>query len=304
VSVQIGFIGAGPVGTAFGVRLSALGYEVIGIHDLSAEAAQRFAQAVPGCRVYGRAQELADVSDFVFITTPDDIIPRFAAEIGWRPGQTVIHCSGASSVEALEPALRRGAMVGSIHPCQTFSGIEQAIENLPGSTFAIEAEEPLRGVLTDIARALGGDWLYLTAADKALYHAAACIACNYFYTIVKLATDLWQNFGKTTDEATRAYVPLLLGAVNNIASAGFPGCLTGPIARGDLNTIRKHLDVLQEKATPAVFNLYKALGLETIPIALAKGTLDEETADKLRQLLQPDQQAGRLAGGEKSRKNK
>jgi len=285
---KIGFIGAGPVGTAFGVRLSQLGYEVIAVYDVSLVAAQRFTKAVPGCQIYEKTQELADTTEFVFITTPDDIIPKVAAELNWHTGQSVVHCSGAISTQALEPAKQQGALVGSIHPCQTFASIDQAIENLPGSTFAIEAEEPLRDILTDMAIALKGDWVYLTAEDKALYHAAACIACNYFYTIVKLATDLWQNFGKSTAEATKAYLPLLHGSVNNIGNVGFPHCLTGPIARGDLATIRKHLAAL-EKYAPDMLPLYKELGFWTIPIALAKGTINESTAKELRALLKGNQ---------------
>jgi predicted short-subunit dehydrogenase-like oxidoreductase (DUF2520 family) len=286
--LKIGFIGAGPVGTAFGVRLSQLDYKVIAVYDVSLAAAQRFAKTVKGCQIYEKAQELADTAEFVFITTPDDIIPKVAAELTWHTGQSVIHCSGASSVDALAPAKQQGAMVGSIHPCQTFASIDQAIENLPGSTFAIEAEEPLRSTLTAIATALNGDWVYLTAEDKALYHAAACIACNYFYTLVKIATDLWQNFGKSTAEATKAYMPLLQGSLNNIANVGLPGALTGPIARGDTATIRKHLAAL-EKYAPDLLPLYKELGIWTIPIGIAKGTLSQSKAEELRALLKGEQ---------------
>ncbi|MFQ5996624.1 MAG: DUF2520 domain-containing protein, partial [Dehalococcoidales bacterium] len=157
-----------------------------------------------------------------------------------------------------------------------------------GSTFAIEAEEPLKGILTDMVTALKGDWVYLTAEDKALYHAAACIACNYFYTIVKLATDLWQNFGKSTDEAIKAYLPLLRGSVNNLGKIGLPHCLTGPIARGDLTTIRKHLAAL-EKYAPELLPLYRELGIRTIPIALAKGIIDQSRAEELEALLKGNQ---------------
>ncbi|MEA3253394.1 MAG: DUF2520 domain-containing protein [Chloroflexota bacterium] len=284
---KIGFIGAGPVGTAFGVRLSQQNYEVSAVYDLNPTAAQRFARAIPGCHVYESGQDFADAVGFVFITTPDDIIPKVAAQLNWHPGQVVIHCSGASSTDILEPARQKGAMVGCIHPCQTFASIDQAIENLPGSTFAIEAEAPVLGMLKGIVSALSGNWLRLKAEDKALYHAAAAIVCNYFCTIVKVATDLWQNFGKSTAEATQAYMPILRATVNNIGSVGLPNCLTGPIARGDLNTIRKHIDALGGKA-PSVLALYKALGMETVPIALAKGTIDEDTAAKLRELLKPD----------------
>jgi len=286
--LKIGFIGAGPVGTAFGVRLSQLDYKVIAVYDVSLAAAQRFAKTVPGCHICEKAQELAGTTEFVFITTPDDIIPKVTSELNWHTGQSVVHCSGASSVDALASAKQQGAMVGSIHPCQTFAGIDQAIENLPSSTFAIEAEEPLRSTLTEIATALNGDWVYLTAEDKALYHAAACIACNYFYTLVKIATDLWQNFGKSTAEATKAYMPLLQGSLNNIANVGLPGALTGPIARGDTATIRKHLAAL-EKYAPDLLPLYKELGIWTIPIGIAKGTLSQSKAEELRALLKGEQ---------------
>jgi len=282
---KIGFIGAGPVGTAFAVNLSKHGYQIIGVFDVVKEAAQRFADDVSGCQIYENAQELVDSADMVFITTPDDIIPRVAAELKWRAEQSAVHCSGASTVHSLDSAREQGAMVGAIHPCQTFAGREQAIANLPGSTFAIEAEEPLKTTLTEIAKSLNGDWVYLTSEDKALYHAAACIACNYFYTLVKIATDLWQNFGKSTEEATKAYIPLLQGSVNNIANVGFPGCLTGPIARGDVKTIQRHLAAL-EKYAPDILPLYRELGLKTIPIGIAKGTLSEEGARELRALLE------------------
>ncbi|MFC1915972.1 Rossmann-like and DUF2520 domain-containing protein [Chloroflexota bacterium] len=281
---KIGFIGAGPVGIAFGVRLSQLGYEVTAVSDISSAAAQKFANAIPGCQIYEKAQDLADNTDFVFLTIPNDDIPEVAAQLKWHPGQSAIHCSGATSVVALEPAKQQGAIVGSIHPLQTFASLEQGIENLPGSTFGIEAEEPLRSTLKDMVVALNGDWVFLTAEEKALYHAAAVIACNYFYTITKVASNLWQNFGKSTTEAIKAYLPLMRGAMNNMENLGFPGCLTGPVAVGDLNTIRKHLNAL-EKYAPSTIPIYKALGRETIPIALDKGIVNESRAEELRTLL-------------------
>ena len=101
---KLGFIGAGPVGTTFGVRLSEKGYPVIGVADISPEAAQRFAGRVPGCRVFGNNQDLADAADMVFITTADDFIAPVSAGLKWRSGQTVVHCSGASTVRSLETA--------------------------------------------------------------------------------------------------------------------------------------------------------------------------------------------------------
>jgi predicted short-subunit dehydrogenase-like oxidoreductase (DUF2520 family) len=282
----LGFIGAGPVGTTFGVCLSARGYTVVGVADINPAAAERFARRVPGCRVCARTQELVDAAEMVFVTTADDFIAPVSAALQWRIGQVAVHCSGASTVQALEAAGRQGALVGSIHPCQSFAGVEEAIANLPGSTFAIEAEEPVTSILSAMAQALGGETVYLTSADKMLYHAAAAMACNYFVTLEKLATDLWTNFGKTPADGLKAYLPLLRGTLANIEKAGFPNCLTGPIARGDVATIRRHLAAL-EAAAPDMVPLYKQLGRFTIPIGQAKGSLAPAKAGELEALLRP-----------------
>lgn len=280
----LGFIGAGPVGTTFGVRLREQGYPVVGVADISAAAAERFAGLVEGCRRFASNQELADAADMVFITTADDFIAPVCSGVRWRPGQRVVHCSGASTVQSLESARAQGARVGSIHPCQSFAGIDQAIANLPGSTFGIEAEEPVKAVLTEMARRLKGDIVYLSSEDKVLYHAAAAIACNYFVTIEKLATDLWKNFGKTSADGIRAYMPLLRGTLLNIEKTGFPNCLTGPIARGDVATIRRHLKALAAKA-PDLVPLYKQLARFTVPIGRDKGSLSADRAAELESLL-------------------
>jgi len=241
-----------------------------------------------GCRVLDKAQDLADMADLVFITTPDDVIPSVASALKWRAGQSVVHCSGADSTASLEPAHKMGARVGVIHPLQTFAGVAQAIENIPGSTFALEAEEPLLSTLKEMATDLEGHWIVLQASDKVLYHAAAVIACNYMVTLVKLATDLWQTFDVPTREATQALLPLLRGTIHNLDTVGIPNCLTGPIARGDTGTIKKHLDAL-EKSAPAALSTYRELGLQTIPVALAKGKIDQQQAGELQALLkQPD----------------
>jgi predicted short-subunit dehydrogenase-like oxidoreductase (DUF2520 family) len=165
--------------------------------------------------------------------------------------------------------------------------VAHAIDNIPGSTYAIEAEEPLLTTLKEMASALEGSWVRLGAGDKVLYHAAAVVACNYFVSLVKLATDLWQTFGVSPQQATRALLPLLRGTVNNLDNVGLPNCLTGPIARGDLGTIKGHLAAL-ERAAPQVLSTYRELGLQTIPIALAKGKIDEERAKELTALLKEE----------------
>jgi predicted short-subunit dehydrogenase-like oxidoreductase (DUF2520 family) len=183
-------------------------------------------------------------------------------------------------------------MVGGFHPLQTFASIEQAIENIPGSTFALEAVEPLLTTLKKMAEDLGGNWITLKAADKVAYHAAAVFASNYTVTLMKIATDLWKTFSIPADQATKALLPLIRGTLHNIETIGIPQCLTGPIARGDKGTIRKHLDAIRQKS-PELLYPYKELGLQTIPIALAKGKIKKQQARELEILLK-NQVTGRL----------
>ena len=283
--LKLGFIGAGTVGTALSIRLSERGYQVIAASSRSQTSAEKLARAVSGCRAPNDNQSVADVADLVFITTFDDAIATVASEIAWHPGQSVVHCSGAHSTDILGPARELGAQLGAFHPLQTFASVKQAIDNVPGSTFALEAEEPLLTILKDMATALGGHWIELGAGDRVAYHAAAVIACNYLVTLVKLATDLWQTFSVSPDQAQRALLPLLRGTIHNIETIGIPQCLTGPIARGDAATIEKHLNALQQVA-PALLPTYCELGLQTIPIALAKGRIDQHQAEDLQAILE------------------
>ncbi len=284
IMLKVGFIGAGTVGTALAILLSSKGYRFVGASRRSRSSTGNLPRAVSNLRLLDSNQEVADSAELVFITTPDDAIAEVAKQVRWHSGQSVVHCSGADSTDVLEPALKAGAMVGCFHPLQTFAGIEQAVENIPGSTFAIEAEEPLLTTLKDMAVTLGGQWIELKAADKVAYHAAAVFACNYMVTLVKLATDLWQTFSIPPDQATRALLPLIRGTLHNIESIGIPQCLTGPIARGDTGTIKKHLEALREKA-PSLLSPYQELGRQTVPIALAKGRISKQQALELEDIL-------------------
>ena len=283
--VNIGFIGAGTVGTALAVRLSERGYPILAVASRSRGSAEKFAGRISGCRVAESNQEVAALTDLIFITTSDDAIASVVNAVKWRQGQSVVHCNGSASTDILEGARRAGAQVGGFHPLQTFAGLYEALENLPGSTLAIEAEEPLYSALTQMARDLGGRSIRLKADEKVLYHIAAVITSNYMVALMKMATDLWQTFGVPIEEATQALLPLLRGTVNNIAKVGLPHCLTGPIARGDIGTLRGHLAALRERA-PGVLEAYRQLGLQAIPVALAKGKIDPETAGKMKALLE------------------
>jgi predicted short-subunit dehydrogenase-like oxidoreductase (DUF2520 family) len=280
-AARLGFIGTGKVGSALAACLTDAGYQVVAVASRGDESARRLAAALPGC-VAVSPQGVADRADLVFIATPDASIPEVVAPIRWHPGQAVVHTSGAESLAALAPAA--GALLGSFHPLQTFADAAQARLNLPGSLFAIEAEGELRDFLSEIAAALDGVPIFLRAEDRAFYHAAAVLVSNYTVVLTKVATDLWLRLGVDRQTALQGLLPLLRGTVNNIESLGLPAALTGPIARGDVATVRRHLEALQE-AAPELIPLYAELGMQTIPVALAKGGLEDGAARELRELF-------------------
>lgn len=288
---RIGFIGAGTVGTALAISLAGEGYEVVAVASRSRSSAERLAEVVEGCVPFDNGQEVVERAELIFVTTPDDVIEQVVAGLAWRPGRAALHCSGAASLDILELARVAGAQVGGLHPLQSFANVQEAIENLPGSTFALEAEEPLLSTLKAMAEALGGAWVELGPGDKVLYHTAAVMVSNYTVALMKMATDLWREFGKSIPEATQALLPLLEGTVNNIAKVGLPDCLTGPIARGDTGTIQKHLQALGERL-PSLLSAYRELGLQGILVALDKGGIDEEQAARLRELLIGEKRSG------------
>ena len=282
---SLGFIGAGVTGTALASQLYIRGYNIAAVNSRNITSSECLAKLVPNCRICRTAQDVADIAQAVFITTPDDIIADIAANLDWHSGQTVIHCSGVHSIDVLEPAKTCGANICCLHPLQTFASLEQAINNISGSTFALEGDEEAVTLATEMATALNGNIIRLKAGDKALYHAAAVILSNYSVTLMKMAADLWSSFGIGGEDAVKALLPLLKGTVNNIERIGIPDCLTGPIARGDIGTVQKHLDILR-KEHPSVSNVYRMLGLKTIPLALAKGRISLDTANEMRNLLE------------------
>ena len=290
-----GFIGAGVTGATLARALSAAGIPVTAAASRSRASAERLAAAVPGCRVVASGQDVAERADLVFLTVPDDVLAEVAGAIAWRPGQAVVHCSGAQPVSLLAPAERQGAAIGGFHPLQTLPDMDQPPSVLRGVAFGVEAEAPLRGELEGLARDLGGWPIPLSSSDRALYHASAVAVCGFVATLLGLASELWHGMaasgGETRDESgngvdvgLQALLPLVRGTVESVAERGLPGALTGPLVRGDAGTVRRHLEAL-ERVSPGFMHLYGHLALAALPMARAKGGLDPSREAEIERLL-------------------
>ena len=279
-------IGTGMVGTAIGFLLNKSGYKVISIYDKSAAAMKRALPYTAGEALLS-PREAVQNADCVLITTPDDLILSACKEIAITSeikGKLVFHMSGAGGLDLLEPARRAGASVASIHPLQSFSSIDQAIQNIPGSYFGVTADKKAQPIAKNIIRNLGGIPLVISPQQKPLYHAAACFASNYLVSLMNVVESIYQAIGLNKKDAQRAFLPLVYGSLKNIENSGSISSLTGPIARGDSGTIKKHITALN-KNLPQYSSLYSSLGLITVKIARQKGTLNARGAKNINAIL-------------------
>jgi len=292
---SIGFIGAGRTAFALGRALSEAGYEVSAVSSRSSTSAAEFAAGLPDCAAFEHPQGVVDSAGLVFTTTSDDAIRSTVDELLWRHGIGVVHCSGALGRDVLAAAANVGVATGCLHPLQTFAS-RKVSPDLHGTYFGIEADGVLDTVLHEMVEALGGVAITLRAEDRALYHASAVLASNYVVTLLKLATDLWLRFGYDRQTALDALLPLLRGAAENLETLGLPSALTGPLARGDIDIVSRHVEALSD-AAPEVLDAYRVLGMETLPIELAKGGLDEATAMELRASLNTNGSVVARTGG-------
>lgn len=275
-------MGAGRLGTVLGLALHRAGYPVVGCASRARESAERLAARIPDC-VAATPAELASRAEVIFLTVPDDAITIVDAEVPWTGSHLAVHCSGARPAAALQAAARAGARVAGFHPLQSFAGPEIGLRNLSGSTFGIEADDSTWPFLARIAVDLGAVPLRISQEQRARYHAASALVSNGTVGLVAVAAHLWEALGVERPEAVRAFLPLLEGTLRNIRALGIPNALTGPIVRGDVGTVRSHVEALSE--VPEDLQVYRALAGRLIDLARERGTISVEQAADLRAIL-------------------
>jgi predicted short-subunit dehydrogenase-like oxidoreductase (DUF2520 family) len=263
-STRIGFVGAGRLAASLASALHRAGYCVSAVSSLRLQSARALAHAT-GAGPATTADEVAGASDFVFLTVPDAAIAKVARRTQWRSGQAVVHCSGALDLEVLAPAVEAGGLAGCFHPLQSFPSREGDAERFRSITCGIEASGELAPALDRIARDLGSKAVRLEGIDRAKYHAAAVFASNYVVSLFAAAEEVWEQAGLPRASARPALAPLLLGAAENAAGRELADALTGPVARGDIATIERHLAALEG---PGVQDLYRRLALELLTLDL------------------------------------
>lgn len=286
--MKVAIVGAGVLGTSLGILLRRAHHEIVAISSRTLKSARAAVAAIGGGAVVSDPGTAALGADVVLLAVPDRAIPMVSIQVAsggaLRREAVVAHLSGALPAGVLAGIHAAGGWQGSLHPLQSFADVETAVTTLPGSFMFLEGDAEAVDVLRSLAISLDARPVPMTSSGKALYHAAACAASNYLVTLADYATELMTRGGVPPDVALPALLPLIQGTVRNLGTVGLPDALTGPIARGDVGTVRGHLAALRRVPGDLV-RLYVALGRKTVEVALRKGKLDRGSADELLALF-------------------
>ncbi len=286
--MKVAIIGAGVLGTSLGILLKKAGFTIVAVssrHHRNATVARDW---IGQGEVVGDPGLAAMGADVVVLAVPDRAIPAVSIQVAsggaLRRGAVVTHLAGGLPARVLAGVAAAGAFRGSLHPLQTFADVDTAVRMIPDSFFFLEGDPEAVEILRSVVIALEGRPVEIEGSKKALYHAGASAASNFLVSLVEFARGLLVQAGVPPDVALPALLPLVRGTLANLEAVGLPQALTGPISRGDLGTVRSHLQSLKGIPGNAV-RLYRELGRRTVQVALGKGTLSKERADQMLDVL-------------------
>jgi predicted short-subunit dehydrogenase-like oxidoreductase (DUF2520 family) len=276
----VGVVSAGRVGVVLGAALARAGHAVVAASGVSKDSVRRAEEMLPGVPLLP-PDEVVSKADLVLLALPDDslsgMVRGLAATGSLRPGQIVVHTSGAYGVEVLAPAVDHGVLPLALHPVMTFTGRPEDLERLTACSIGITAaddDEAAWNVGEALVVEMGSDPVRIPPASRPVYHAALTHGANHLMTLVGDAVELLRDADIATPE--RLIGPLLSAALDNALRHG-DRALTGPVARGDAGTVRGHLEVLRDKA-PEMLPAYRELARRTARRATDSGVLRGDLA--------------------------
>ena len=240
----------------------------------STEAAIKFCG---GGRLARALKSMSD-ADIWLIGTPDDTLAETAKTLArtkehWR-GTVVFHASGLHSSELLKPLRDKHAFVASAHPAHSFARPEQSLGNYAGSTCTMEGDDEAIARLRPLFEHIKSSVITIPVAGKALYHTATVLTANYLVALQQASLDLLDRAGLDIAPATTLIQTLMSAALTNTQKLGITEALTGPVARGDLDTLNAHLQALGSDS-PGGLALYRELGKVAVTIARDQARLGE-----------------------------
>ena len=277
---RIGVVGAGRVGAVLAAALREAGHEIAAVAGESHASRTRIETLLPGGRV-DKPTAVSRACDLLLLTVPDDmlsnVVTMLAASGAIREGQYVVHTSGKHGLAVLQPAADAGAHVLAMHPAMTFTGTDVDLARLAGCVYGVTANPDTDDLAAKLVADLRGRLLRVEEDRRALYHSGLAHGANHLVTLVSQAMDLLRDSG--ADDPAATLRPLLTAALENALEYG-SAALTGPIVRGDVETVRAHLrDIAANR--PATLESYVAMARATANQAVVDGRLLPIRAAKL-----------------------
>jgi len=285
--MDVVIIGAGRVGASLGHALRKKGYEI------KALSCQRISSARESRKIIGSGRPLTDnvetakSGNIVFLSLPDKTIEKVSQELSqaaldWSK-KYVFHTSGLLGSSVLQNLKNKGAFTASLHPIQSFALKSADIKQFEGIYFGLEGCREALPLGKKMISQLKGQTLLLEEKDKPLYHTACSIASNFFVVLIEIATNLLDKIGLDED-SFQVLFPLVQGTLHNVNKFDINASLTGPIVRGDLDSIERHLHSLE--TSPEYRKIYTALASQALEMAKRKKSLTAEEIKALRHLLE------------------
>lgn len=295
----VGVVGAGRVGAVLGSALRAAGHTVVGASGISEASRERIETLLPGVPNL-TVDEVVERAELVLLAVPDDVLPELVtglAEVGaWQPGQLVVHTSGSHGAAVLDPARRAGAIPLALHPAMTFTGTSLDLARLEGCTFAVTAPAAVLPIGQALVVEVGGEPVVVEEQARGVYHAALAHGSNHLVVLVAQAAQALEAAG--VEAPGRVLAPLLGAALDGATRAadvregvgpGAIAALTGPVSRGDVGTVSRHLEVLGDLAARTgatdVPASYTELARGATRRALASHRIDDAAAQALLDAL-------------------
>lgn len=263
--MRIGIIGAGKVGTTLGKYLSIHGKNVTGFYSRTHESVDE-AATFAETETYSSLCKLVEKSDVIFITTPDGVIHQVWGELLHQDisNRIICHFSGSLSSHVFSGREEAGASGISMHPMYAFSDKFHSYEQFHTAYLTLEGDPEAVAVMKPMWEAIGHHVLTLKAEDKIKYHAAAAMASNEMLGLMQASLDILSECGFSEKDSMALLTPLVQGNIASMLEKGCVNALTGPVERGDAQTVRKHLQALEGSKAGKI---YQSLGSTMVELA-------------------------------------
>ncbi|MEY2672607.1 MAG: hypothetical protein RLZZ508_484 [Actinomycetota bacterium] len=280
--LKIGLIGAGRVGIALSRALQNHGHSIVAAHAVSEKSKQRVLEFLPATDLQSIENLIANVQTVLF-AVPDDVLPDLvrgiAQTIGFKKHQFVIHTSGRFGIDVLAAATAQGAIPMAIHPAMTFTGAPNDVDRIIGCPFAITTNDELLPIAAALVLNMGGREYVVAEEDRSIYHAALSHAANHSSVVVNQSKEILQKIG--IENPGLFLSPLVNAAIENSLTIGIDS-LTGPIVRGDVETVRSHILALKESE---FLETYRSIAVATVSSLRKSGKLSPSVAEEVLAVL-------------------